>query len=851
MDNWDSLVVSLWCGKYDTPDYIDKNIKTYRTFGNHDIITIAPITGDTATERFKGMWQQTNMYSQNIKAGESIHNLFAISDEASCSSFWKLEAPYLFISAIQINFDNNETFENQLIMFRDELKLIFEKEGFKSTEDFVIYNSLDCGDILLFIKTDRYNAGANAIHKMTIKSTHKHYSYSVCGIDANLAIESTSKDDEVIPKVVLCSVLADATNYNDWFQDFAKEYPNEFPYFDSTISYSSEKNVLCSNEHIDEYIHLSRLGNEDICINIFNCKINHLLKMLYTDTGVFCNKNEVVASAFSRLRIMFDTSISDMVPTEKRKFTLGTSLIHLLDNKWKDTLKEYSNPYVHKAICEMLAATENLENKGFAYDVQDCIRNVFPLFVEKINLYNKYQSEFSSFNFNNDLIIFTTGLMSIANGSLHADKLFINVPGFNAVTCDAPAKLLVYYTAYIQKIVTILNDNINCDYRFLLCPDLYLGIEIVPLFNYEKNGSQLLKARIPINKLFDPQKLLMELSHEAAHFVGDGFRKRKDRVCLLAKTIAYTFADRIVRPKMMNKLEFDYDNAGHLGENTIVSSFIQTDSEHMSIDYMLSNQWKEIVDFIQEELLIGVESTESLYLDDVHKLIERNARQLFVDTSFNKLSNKVCEVITESCNVDDVDKMFLLSKIVERHITEILLDEYEQLIDRACLLFSESFADLVMLCITKDPVLYLKNIFESEVEALYKIDSEYAYPWKYYLIGEMRLERIISVLSVLGYSIDEFEIDTDSRFNSFINSLKEYTSNENENERATSILSIKTNIEYLSLCYEELKNKGKELDEMSELYHSVTETEDLNSFIKSFRKGAFEFRTEMVNNIIN
>lgn len=855
MKTWNSLVVSLWSGKYEKPTPLGDNVKCYKTFGNHDMVTIASVEGDTATEILRGMWEQTNNYSQNINAGESIHNLFAVANNIENNYFWCEDSPYLFLSAIQINYEDETNFEEQLKNFKMELIKFLKNENFIENKDFSLYNSLDCGDILLFLKSDSYEKGSTIIQQITMKSKQNHYSYSVCGMNTELISQKIASEDEIIPKVVICSILSDATHYNTWFSSFIKEYPVEISLkkqerVNSEMDkYTSSINNMSNNE---EYVHLSRLGNEDFCINIYNCKMSHFIKMINECEGVFSQQNELVKIVFSKLRIQFDSNIYDIKPAVERTPIEGKSVINYYNPNYQVLLRNIANPYVTKALAEILAATENLEKKRFAFDIQDCIRNVFPLFVNKIANYNNIKTYYSNSNFNNDLILFTTGLMSIANGSLHADKLFISVPGFNAVTCDVPAKLLVYYTAFIQKLVDVLNNENIHKYKFLLCPDLYLGIEVIPLFEYEKNDSQLLKARVPIKKLFDPQNLLMELSHEVAHFVGSSARRRENRIDFLANAIAYTFADRLVRPKVFEKNMFsDETEISENLESCVISTFALNFCNEWSIDNALKNEWKSIPLFIKKHLLNGFDFNNDniLYLDNVKKKFIDNSVKLFSASESDSLLDKVYTVIVKNVDVtpEIMDKMYLLTKIIERHLNELLLDEYTKIIDRICQLASESFADLVMLCITQDPIAYLKNIYLSEKEASYKKNGEDVCSWDYYLVGEMRIERIISVLTTLNYDIEKFDFEKDDGFNIFLKKLKNYTNEENEYIRATSISSLESICEYLSLCLKEILLNKDELDQLKELYKLATTSSNLDDCIRAFRKSAFDFRENLIN----
>lgn len=848
MSKWNAIVASLWCGKYDN-DFNDEII-AYRTFGNHDTITISPVDGETATCVLNGMWDRTRAFSNNIKHGESIHNLFGVAKSEKCDDFWGKSTPYLFLSEIQMNYKDGTEFETQLEEFEKEINTFLSELGLRENEDFVFYYSLDCGDILLFIKTYKYTVGADIINKITIKSNFKHYSYSVCGIDVNMVM-SNEGCAEIIPKVVISSVFSDATNYKDWLAKFKVVYPCELDFEKSELIQDNElAKIICTKE---EFVHLARLGNEDVCINIYNCDLQQFVKMLTDTNGVFSHKNEIVTSTFSRLKIQFDIKFKDIEPSKTRKLTAGASLVNQLSGVWKTKLNQEVNPFVFKALIEVLNAVENLEAKEFAIDIQDCVRNVFALFVRKIADFDcvNFEDGYSNEDFNKDLILFTTGLMSIANGALHADKLFINAPGFNAVLCDIPAKLLVYYTAFIQKLVETLNDSQNFDYRFILCPDLYLNIEVEGLFDYKKSDSQLLKARIPVKKLFDPQILLMELSHEAAHFVDTEIRSRKERVAFLSDIVSIVLADKLLRPL---EFEFESEDEEDIDEIDVIREFFTDDN--LTLADMLNNQWKNIKLIFKKTLLKDIDHNDSeiLYLENIGNVFKNNIQELLTEEALlegeqTSFFDEVYSVILDDTQESkQFEYILLLSKILKRHLHQIILNEYRMIIDRSCNLLSESFADLIMLYITKDPKTYLKNIFEAERNKAIKYNSQNVYPWNEASISEMHLERIISVLTSLGYIIDEIDsVETDDKdFLGFLKSIKEYADRDNYDIRAIPYEVIDITTSYLKVCLDKIKTKEGGIEDLRKLYLAATMPNSVANCIKQYRESSFAFRNKIV-----
>ena len=169
------------------------------------------------------------------------------------------------------------------------------------------------------------------------------------------------------------------------------------------------------------------------------------------------------------------------------------------------------------------------------------------------------------------------------------------------------------------------------------------------------------------------------------------------------------------------------------------------------------------------------------------------------------------------------------------------------IIDRSCNLLSESFADLIMLYITKDPETYLKNIFDAEKNIAIKYNSQKVYPWNEVSISEMHFERIISVLLVLGYNIDDIVniVTDDDGFSGFLKSIKQYANRKDYDIRAIPYGVIDVTQKYLEICLGKLKAKESEISELRTLYVAATTPNSVADCIELYRKSAFEFRSRI------
>jgi|GEM_PF-5857134 len=858
---WDSIVISLRTSEYNTDDEYESDKKksvisqAYRIFGSHDLLKITRlipeceekasfVEGESckkenlcARDTLWYMWEKTYEYSKNIKPDQSIHNLFATTDD--CGDFWtikenkeeKEKRPYLFMSVIQLNYRYGENFQAQADVFKAELTEYLEndpKQTLIKNKDYSIYLSLDCGDLILFLRSEKYEAGSSIITNFTMQSENLHYTYSVYGMKPELIT-----NNDKISKVVICATLSEPRLYLSWYKELKKAF---------------------SGKRTDWW----RLGNEDICINIFDCEASDLVKQL-DECGILSPKNELMTKCMSRPRIQFDSTFNEtnFTSLEKRELIVHESVItNILETELKDVL-DYDYPAdkpIHKALMEVIQSYAALEKRGFGFDVQDCIRNVFPLFAQKIKNYEYKIDKYGAYQFNADLIYFITGLLSIANGSLHADKLFLNVPGFNAVVCEAPSTLLAYYTTYIQKLVTALNDKKDAEYRFLLCPDLYRTIDVEPLFDYEGDDSQLLKVRVPTGRLFTPRTLLVELTHEAAHYVINKPRNRKFRFKTICRMLADLFSYRLLQPLTLKSST----------EIAFLEKFSEKTGKPFSFELLLNTDWAAIPVYIAQYFESGFfysDDEDAYLLTKIKRHLKEKAFSLFANESnFNNLLNKVFETLLPK-PTDRVtrDSTRVLITIIHKRGLDLLYNDYETYIDATCNLCTEAFADTAMLRVLDCPETYLRQVFRNANKRFPK-DATGSRDWHKILCNHSLGDRLLVVLNANGYN--DFDIylkayhqeehkpgyNDFKEFEKFIKALQEYIYDPLRDGNRFFPYSASTScIEYLKTCIPELPSPdtSKDIAKLRDMFNGLQE-KNLHDALSDFRDCAFEFRKTVI-----
>lgn len=810
MSNYDSIIITLYKGRYEEND--KKDIQ-YRTFGEFDYIKIldAPIyKKDSEIDYFK-LWEKTEEVSSGLDVGESCHNLYAYSVKDNYKDkFWVLQQPYLFMSLLQLKTGVDQNLKEKA----DELISYLSKQSNNENNfKFAIYYSLDSCDFIIFIKCLKYEVGAKQIQSITrftdkIKQSNS-YCYSLCGIDFNCLCIHHNND--VIEKVMICFVVKDVVSYINWYTQFSREFPQH------------KKGEIKSGSHFN----YNRLGNEDVCINIMHCDIKKLIAQM-KEGGCLWIGNEDFKKGIMKLRIHFDTHpyINKLKSMVKQSCQNDVKICSHIDNykrKVSDKAKRLLYPFVKKALEEVLKACSYLEEENFARDVRKCIKSAIDMLFIKMNEFcNKESTDDPDKNrivYNESVVQVVQGIMSIVNGSLHTDRMFFQSPGFNAVLYDIPVKILAFYNNYVELLVDKLNDNkTNKSFCYLLCPDLYLSIKVQKLFDdrNEYPETRFLLGKIPVKAIFEPKKLMQELAHEVAHCVGDQIRMRKKRweymVAMFAETIATSMLSACdCDSESITILENIYDKIGDICKDELHEQLVLTIKKYFVKNFRLKEK-KEEFEYYRIKTSIFFEGYMIRLLEeDLDKLL--GCIEDKIEKYYKNKNRDIYEYTT------DISELVM----VLRNNVKLLIQNLRYIIPAVHTLVDESFADLVMC-----EVLGIE--MDEYVELFYNTHKEEINdPSANFLNFSINAtaERIVSVVRCYGKKIQELRNNiTEENYSKYRHKLMIYSEEYNEDvdnkiKRLLPPAVIRNNKKYLSECREKIAEVCTDLEIIRKMYQVI------------------------------
>lgn len=305
----------------------------------------------------------------------------------------------------------------------------------------------------------------------------------------------------------------------------------------------------------DELVEISRLllpkneaspyrvsGNEDAIICGDNIPIEYMVSLYKT----WYSNDLKILGVFSDVisRIGADVIIQDDAKSEPCPLTeICTELSHKITNcpdisnkSWRRPLVELSNTLVHMSQSPML--------DELVYLILPALY-AFWENIEAKNLKTKDELLYQQFV---ELCVHTMEHLMRAEGQLS------QYPEVRPITYDIPVVALEAAIAFLQHlshVLTLPDTEVKRETSVLLVPNADIDVSTVELFPATGHVRGLLQITVPFSLLYDPKRLLLSLSHELAHYVGEQCRMRGERYevycnCLASEILGIFFGENCI-----------------------------------------------------------------------------------------------------------------------------------------------------------------------------------------------------------------------------------------------------------------------------------------------------------------
>ncbi len=149
---------------------------------------------------------------------------------------------------------------------------------------------------------------------------------------------------------------------------------------------------------------------------------------------------------------------------------------------------------------------------------------------------------------------FVKGLHLCVQNAIRSDRQFTQSLDFDIRIYNTPVRLNAFYNAFIYFMKNFLdklgpNTPSGHRYEFLASLGVTDTIQVEELFRNMYKGNRLFLVSIPENQAYDMQLMLLTLSHEVGHFVGQAIRNREYRekcaIKITAKATALCFQRKL------------------------------------------------------------------------------------------------------------------------------------------------------------------------------------------------------------------------------------------------------------------------------------------------------------------
>lgn len=610
------------------------------------------------------LWHASGRQMENMHGTYGAQNIgmfrfFDSKYQDENKKFWEVKNyPYIGIAFIQIK----DRKEYSSISDRLEKDFTYNRKGVESKT--YVYLTYDNADLVVIMKGNSLTNIKSNLYKLSYDYANIIYIHTIVGV-SELFLEEFKKGISDNAKCTVSSWKGKNYGIDEEIEDLtialvsngSKEFIDKFK-----VKFS----VFCEANEIkfkENPIIKSKLGHGNFSVFIKNTTVATLLKLVCKD-GFGTHQNPLYGDGLYNIETSFVTKNSEMESSINiKKLSKSSEPTFLLEPEkdelyWcEEQMKKYSkvmqqawkdkneNLYAYfQSLLQTLNALSQYERFSMAKDVFYLIAPSFKMFLEQLDeILVKLQPSNPDYSKRMKTMMdaikyYLESVNAILQHVVHTDQTFLMIPGQAGTDYAIPIKLMKMYYWLIHQQLGYLNDN-NYKYECILLPVMESRPSSEVICLDENNRNRLIRIRISMRTLYKPRHLMLIISHEIAHYVGDNTRRRDLR------------RDNIIRAVSLFVAE------------EIWPSSIQLEDLIYSKDKVISNFLKEELAKrinITPEKLEGKEASIS-YPDSFHDFF----RWIFSSTMASELKKHIMQEVPDKKFYATETKSMLIGKIYE------------------------------------------------------------------------------------------------------------------------------------------------------------------------------------------
>lgn len=222
--------------------------------------------------------------------------------------------------------------------------------------------------------------------------------------------------------------------------------------------------------------------------------------------------------------------------------------------------------------------------------------------------------------------------------SNRSDRQFTQTPEFNIRLYDIPSKMYAFYYAYVYNLREYLSalskDELPHEYEFLICQGITNNLRVKKCFKKMSREKGLFIVEIPEWAAFEPQMMLIALTHELGHVVGAEIRLRPKRAKILEQIACkmlckYSKIKWLQRDKgKENKVLSEDQNWERLEADLLQKLFPNTYTEDFIQKVYKNTRNGDLKDRLEEQKDYGVFVVEVIF-DRISWYINQETEDIF------------------------------------------------------------------------------------------------------------------------------------------------------------------------------------------------------------------------------
>lgn len=545
----------------------------YSTIGFFDGMSTEALDIEYEKEDLKALWQYTTKRTKECDGSYSFQNIFALADDewnSNCTDeeFWSLptdkQYPLTFVVCLQLKeyLNGYRGIRKQCEKFNTILETYLET-GLGYT-----YSSIDKNEFVVCLKCRNYHKAVQTIQKLhreealcTYQKNVVVYGYSIFSVNHNV-LDQMSQDnypdlyEEKIESICFKGItnsIKDEENglmLDDKYYDFCEKLAKKL-YFGG----ERREIIECDNGEFDggnKDRTYDILGDDDFRYIAREVKLGRLLyeyrrdgMLSYSDKGfafylfssslVLNTRTETdgkqnldvnwVQEAGGRMAVM-------MVPKHCNEVAeILRNIYDIISSKYPMNDRILS---IYYALHQLLQSFKVLElSPAKRYD----FFSMFPPFKMLVEIVrDKLEGEEGKkIVEQNEMFDFIHKISMTFHSAQRTDIQFFQIQDFNVIVHYAPAKLRAFYAAWILNLADLYKQfkgNDLKDYSFIFAPGMFGVTRVRQLFFGGGETKRLMLVTLPDRSVYQIKRLLIVLSHEAAHVGCERQRERRHKFAL-------------------------------------------------------------------------------------------------------------------------------------------------------------------------------------------------------------------------------------------------------------------------------------------------------------------------------